>query len=181
MTFVFSTHDEKIMERATRLFIYVTVRLNWTSSSNMFRTAIALLIVAAANPSQAEINVSGYLKSFAVVQDELDNPVFQADRIYQSQNSARLMLDGFSGNITWQLHYELSPVFVSDSLPVGIPTFSIVDGNYRFSDPDPNLLDDDDKNPLFQNLDRSEFPGPDGCGRPYRWQAGYLVRLGQNH
>lgn len=120
----------------------------------MFRAAIALMIVATSVPLQAEINISGYLKSFAVSQDELDNPVFQADRIYQSQNSARLMLDGFSGSITWQLHYELSPVFVSDSLPVGIPTFNVVDDNYRFSDPDPNLLGDDNKNKVFQNLDR---------------------------
>lgn len=123
----------------------------------MFRAAIALMMVMASSPSQAEVNLSGYLKSFAVAQDELDNPVFQADKIFQSQNSARLMLDGFSASVTWQLHYELSPVFVSNTLPVGVPTFNIVDGNYRFSDPDPNLLDDDDKNPLFQNLDRLNF------------------------
>jgi hypothetical protein len=123
----------------------------------MLRAAIALLIVAVSAPSQAEINISGYLKSFAVAQDELDNDVFQADRIYQSQNSARLMLDGFSGSITWQLHYELSPVFVSDSLPVGIPTFNVIDDNYRFSDLDTNLLDDDNKNQIFQNLDRLNF------------------------
>ncbi|MGV0033778.1 MAG: porin [Candidatus Azotimanducaceae bacterium WSBS_2022_MAG_OTU7] len=127
----------------------------------MFRTAIALLIVAAAAPTQAEINISGYLKSFAVAQDELDNPLFQSDSIYQSQNSVRLMLDGFSGSITWQLHYELSPVLVSNSLPnslpTGTPTFNAVDGNYRFSDPKSNLLGDGNKNKVSQNLDRLNF------------------------
>jgi hypothetical protein len=115
------------------------------------------MIVAAAAPSLAEINASGYLKSFAVAQDELDNSVFQADRIYQSQNSARLMLDGFSESINWRFHYELNPVFVSNSLPVGIPTFNVVDGSYRFSDLQANLLDDENKHKIFQNLDRLNF------------------------
>jgi hypothetical protein len=123
----------------------------------MRRAAITLLIVATSAPSLAEINVSGYLKSFAVAQDQLDNPVFQADRIYQSQNSARLMLDGFADSISWQLHYELSPVLVSSSLPVGVPTFNVVDGNYRFSDPAANLLGEENTNKVFQNLDRLNF------------------------
>ena len=123
----------------------------------MLRAALALLMAAASVPALAEINVSGYLKSFVVAQEALDNPVFQTDRIYQSQNSARLMLDGFSGNITWQLHYELSPVLVSDSLPAGIPTFNVLYSNYRLSDLETNLLDDDNKNQLFQNLDRLNF------------------------
>jgi len=113
--------------------------------------------MATSVPALAEINFSGYLKSFAVAQEALDNPVFQTDRIYQSQNSARFMLDGFSGDITWQLHYELSPVLVSDSLPAGIPTFNVLDSNYRLSDLETNLLDDDNKHQLFQNLDRLNF------------------------
>ena len=123
----------------------------------MLRVCAAVLLLAASNATFAEINVSGYLKSFAVAQDELDNPVFQFDEIYQSQNSARIMLDGFSGRITWQLHYELSPVFVSKSLVAEIPTFNVVGDNYRLTDPETNLSGGDNKNHLYQNLDRLNF------------------------
>ena len=123
----------------------------------MLRVCAAVLLLAASTATFAEINISGYLKSFAVAQDEVDNPVFQFDEIYQSQNSARIMLDGFSGRITWQLHYELSPVFVSKSLVAEIPTFNVVGDNYRLTDPKTNLLGDDNKNQLYQNLDRLNF------------------------
>ncbi|MDE0990755.1 MAG: hypothetical protein OSA83_16190, partial [Pseudomonadales bacterium] len=72
----------------------------------MLRTGAAVFLLAVSTAALAEIKLSGYLKSFVVAQDELDNPVFQFDKVYQSQSSARIMLDGFSGRITWQLHYE---------------------------------------------------------------------------
>ncbi|MBT4491758.1 MAG: hypothetical protein HOC70_00830, partial [Gammaproteobacteria bacterium] len=71
---------------------------------------VCLLLIAV--PASADINITGYAKSFAVVQDELDNPFIAADKIYQSQNSFRLMLEGFGERTVWQIHYELSPVFV---------------------------------------------------------------------
>ena len=123
----------------------------------MLRIIAAVLLLAASTSALAEINISGYLKSFVVAQDQLDNPVFQFDKNYQSQNSARIMLDGFSGRITWQLHYELSPVFVSKALATERPTFNVVGDNYRLTDPDTNLLDDDNKTQLYQNLDRLNF------------------------
>ena len=123
----------------------------------MLRIIAAVFLLAAPTSALAEINISGYLKSFVVAQDQLDNPVFQFDKNYQSQNSARIMLDGFSGSITWQLHYELSPVFVSKALATERPTFNVVGDNYRLTDPDANLLDDDNKTQLYQNLDRLNF------------------------
>ena len=123
----------------------------------MLRIIAAVFLLAAPTSALAEINISGYLKSFVVAQDQLDNPVFQFDKNYQSQNSARIMLDGFSGSITWQLHYELSPVFVSKALATERPTFNVVGDNYRLTDPDTNLLDDDNKTQLYQNLDRLNF------------------------
>ena len=123
----------------------------------MLRIIAAVFLLAASTSALAEINISGYLKSFVVAQDQLDNPVFQFDKNYQSQNSARIMLDGFSGSITWQLHYELSPVFVSKALATERPTFNVVGDNYRLTDPDTNLLDDDNKTQLYQNLDRLNF------------------------
>ena len=123
----------------------------------MLRIIAAVFLLAAPTSALAEINISGYLKSFVVAQDQLDNPVFQFDKNYQSQNSARIMLDGFSGRITWQLHYELSPVFVSKALATERPTFNVVGDNYRLTDPDANLLDDDNKTQLYQNLDRLNF------------------------
>lgn len=123
----------------------------------MLRIIAAVFLLAASTSALAEINISGYLKSFVVAQDQLDNPVFQFDKNYQSQNSARIMLDGFSGSITWQLHYELSPVFISKALATERPTFNVVGDNYRLIDPDANLLDDDNKTQLYQNLDRLNF------------------------
>lgn len=123
----------------------------------MLRIIAAVFLLAASTSALAEINISGYLKSFVVAQDQLDNPVFQFDKNYQSQNSARIMLDGFSGRITWQMHYELSPVFVSKELANERPTFNVVGDNYRLTDPDTNLLDKDNKTQLYQNLDRLNF------------------------
>ena len=103
----------------------------------------------------AEINISGYAKSFAVAQDNLDNDLFQAPEIYQSQNSARIMLEGFSGRAVWQVHYELSPVFVSSALAVDLTTFNVVSENYRLTDIQTSLTDDpNEKNQVYQNLDR---------------------------
>ena len=107
--------------------------------------------------SLAEMNVSGYIKSFAVAQDEVDNALFEFDETYQSQNSARIMLQGFTRRISWEFHYELSPILVSKSLTSDLSTFNVVGENYRFSDPASELLDNEEKNQIYQNLDRLNF------------------------
>ena len=118
------------------------------------RLPALLLLLFSTLPVQADVNLTGYAKSFAVAQDEIDNDVIMADEIYQSQNSLRLMWEGFSDRIVWQLHYELSPVMVSNELNASIPTFNVVGDNYRLTDIDPTLLNEDNKNQIYQNLDR---------------------------
>ena len=63
-----------------------------------------------------QLNTTGYLKNYFNIQEKLDNDVFQLDTFYQSQNSARLMLDSFSNRLTWQIHYEPSVEFNSSTL-----------------------------------------------------------------
>ena len=101
-----------------------------------------------------EIHFSGYGKSFAVVQDEINNPLFSNDTIYQSQNSLRLMLEAFGERAVWQLHYEVSPVMVSRRFAFDISSFNIVGDSYRLSDIDSTLSSTENKTQIYQNLDR---------------------------
>jgi hypothetical protein len=50
----------------------------------------------------SQVNFSGYLKNYTVVQDEIDDGPIQLDRSYRMQNSGRFMLDVFNGNQVWQ-------------------------------------------------------------------------------
>ncbi len=97
---------------------------------------------------------SGYVKSFAVVVDEVDTDFINLETIYQSQNSIRLMWERFGDNTVWQIHYEISPVFVSRSQRVESQTFTVVGESYRLTDIQTSLSDEDSKNQLYQNLDR---------------------------
>lgn len=101
-----------------------------------------------------DLHFSGYAKSFAVIQDRLDNPLFSADTVYQSQNSLRLMLEAFGERAVWQLHYEVSPVMISRRFAFDIPSFNIVGDSYRLSDIEPSLSSEDSKTQVYQNLDR---------------------------
>ena len=64
-------------------------------------------------------SVRGYLKSFALAQDalELNNAppeLDTGDRLYQSQNSLRLMFAYFHGDsAAFEIHYEVSPIYYS--------------------------------------------------------------------
>ena len=120
----------------------------------MKRFALIVLGLAATAPAVAETNFSGYLKSYLVIQDEISNPIFQADRTYQSQNSGRFMIESFQDNVVLQMHYEVSPVFVSQGIAVQNPTFNVVGDSYRLTDIEASLSDEDDKNQIYQNLDR---------------------------
>jgi hypothetical protein len=94
---------------------------------------------------------SGYLKSFALVQDEV--PLFSLTKTYQSQNSLRLMWSETNPDFAWEFHYDLSPVFSSRSLGLDNQTLAIAGDAYRLTDID-NTLTDDDKRQTYQNLDR---------------------------
>lgn len=111
-------------------------------------------MLLSASSALAEINVTGYLKSFAVRQDRIDNPVFSSDRVYQSQNSLRLMLEGFSDRSVWQIHYEISPIHVNKRLGLDLSTFNVVGDSYRLTDLDASLTHENRKNQTYQNLDR---------------------------
>jgi hypothetical protein len=102
----------------------------------------------------AESNFSGYAKSFAVVTDEVNTDFFSLKTTYQSQNSIRLMWERFGDNTVWQMHYEISPVFVSRKQPVESQTFNVVGESYRLTDLKSSLSDKDSKHQLYQNLDR---------------------------
>ena len=114
-----------------------------------------LVLLCTPGFASAATKFSGYLKSYAVIQDEISNDLFQADTIYQSQNSGRFMLESFTENMVFQLHYEVSPVFVSQSIGAQSPSFNIVGDSYRLTDIDTSLTDDNtEKNQIYQNLDR---------------------------
>jgi len=107
------------------------------------------------NPARSTtLSVSGYAKSFGVAQDKIDNPFFSTDTIFQSQNSARLMLEGFGERTIWQLHYEVSPVMISSRFAFDIPSFNVVGDSYRLTDIESSLSSDDAKTQVYQNLDR---------------------------
>lgn len=108
-----------------------------------------------AGAATADTHFSGYLKSYGVIQDEISNDVFQADTIYQAQTSGRFMLESFKDNVVFQLHYEISPVFVSQTIGAAAPTFNIVGDSYRLSDLETSLTQNSgNKNQIYQNLDR---------------------------
>ena len=106
-------------------------------------------------PRSAQTNISGYLKSYAVVQNSISNNFFATNAIYQAQNSGRVMLETSTDKAAFQLHYELSPLFVSRSTGSDLQSFKIVGDNYRFSDIESSLTNDaSSKKQLYQNLDR---------------------------
>lgn len=109
-----------------------------------------------AQPAIAELELRGYVKSFVVAQDSISNELLDEPTTYQSQNSLRVMLEGFGDRTVWQIHYELSPVFSSRVPALTSQTFNVVSGSYRLTDLQTTLGDNDtdDKKQVFQNLDR---------------------------
>lgn len=100
----------------------------------------------------AETNFSGYLKSFAIARDSIDISILQADRLYQSQNSARFMWDVFTDHAVWQLHYEVSPIFSSTTPGVDLATFASPNA-WRLTDVE-HEIGSGDRRQVFENLDR---------------------------
>lgn len=121
------------------------------------------------NALAVEFAYSGYLKSYALVQDEIDieNSPQQFDESFQSQNALRLMASGFtenSGNI--EIHYEVQPVYYSETSQIndngGLgSTFSSGSNRYRYKDLDASINNDPigegDHIVVWQNLDRLNY------------------------
>ena len=106
-----------------------------------------ILLLTFSASSFAEIDFSGYIKTFAVTQDAFP-------RTYQSQNNLRLMLDESKGRVAWEVHYQINPILASRDLSLGDATFAQTGVGYRLTDIEPSLSDADSKNQVYQNLDR---------------------------
>jgi len=130
----------------------------------LFYLAILLL----PRPSLAgDFSYSGYLKSYALAQDEIyiKNSPQQFDSNFQSQNALRLMANGFTENSgNFEVHYEVQPVYYSESRQAdnsgGIgSTLSLGTTRYRYKDIDATLGEESEDKHLviWQNLDRLNY------------------------
>lgn len=116
-----------------------------------------------------DFTYSGYLKSYALAQDEIklsDTPIEleqQLDSNFQSQNAARFMISGFSessGNL--EMHYEIQPIYKSTPINTnntGAINSTISSGStiYRYKDLDVELTTHGDQVVVLQNLDRMNY------------------------
>ena len=130
------------------------------TQDSAIETSVAETSVAetSAQSTFTHTTLRGYVKSFVVAQQAARNPVLPLAATSQSQNSVRLMLDGTKEQGAWEVHYELSPVFLSRSAHANLPTFSAVSDRYRLSDLESSLTDDaTEKHQIYQNLDRFNY------------------------
>ncbi len=130
---------------------------------NMLVTIFLVALVPVTSFAETDFNFSGYMKSFAVAQSPIEveglpTEVDNFHSLYQSQNALRLMADAFSGDdIAWQLHYEVTPIFLSRSIdnnPFSDTTFSSADNSYRLADINATFGNSSSKRVTYQNLDR---------------------------
>lgn len=119
-------------------------------------SAIVVTVLGAAG-AQAESRVSGYIKNYSVIQDEIEFAGVSADTLYSSQFSGRLMLDVLDvltvgkAQYSFQVHYELGREFNSDD----IGSLSLPSRNtYRLTDIEAVPGDTSNKSRNQQNLDR---------------------------
>ncbi|MFT6751811.1 MAG: hypothetical protein ACJA2O_001994 [Candidatus Azotimanducaceae bacterium] len=118
----------------------------------MFYLVGLILLVFSQNILAADISKSGYVKSYINVQAGLNNPLLNTQTLYQSQNSARLMLDVFTENKVWQIHFEGGLDLQSSQLPEQKVNNSFSPNSYRFKDL--QTRSGGSKNAFAQNLDR---------------------------
>lgn len=104
--------------------------------------------------SFAQVNFSGYLKNYSIIQDAIDDPPIQLDRTYRMQNSGRFMLDAFNDNQVWQLHYEVGVDSTTELQGFGQSFLSPQRNSYRLTDIEPVIGSGNRKNVVRQNLDR---------------------------
>lgn len=136
---------------------------------------IALLACATYTLSSnaSNINFNGYIKSYALGQDNIVIEPYTGQgedqsiaSNFQSQNALRLMtsyLSNHSGNV--EIHYELQPLYFSNTKFIGnttdpttlASTISVANNSYRFKDLDPVLKDINDNSLILQNLDRFNY------------------------
>ena len=110
----------------------------------------ALLVLA--EPNLAETRLSGYAKSTLLVNKVEKIPQVDFPTSYEAQNNFRIMLDGFKNNLSWEVHYEMTPIFSSRNLISS--SFETGKSAYRTYDLDKILSSNENKNKTYQNLDR---------------------------
>ncbi|MBT3427626.1 MAG: hypothetical protein HOL98_01320 [Gammaproteobacteria bacterium] len=121
----------------------------------IFNGLIAILALLSATPALAiDVNFQGYLKSYLIAQEQQSNSFYNLPSQINSQNNLRLMLDVFSQQAVWQIHYEISPQLSSrDSNAFAMTSEPSMPG-YRLTDLDPLLATSGAKQSVLQNLDR---------------------------
>lgn len=106
------------------------------------------------------LDSSGYLKSYALWQDQIKPTT---DALWQSQNSARLMFGYFTehaGNM--ELHYEFQPIYQSKPSPFltgsGLSsTVGAIGNRYRYKDINNDYGDGSEHWIYLHNLDRLNY------------------------
>ncbi len=122
-------------------------------------------IIVSFSLGASETKFSGYLKSYALLQDSIDIENGEGiDSGVQSQNALRLMFSNLSeerGN--FEVQYEIQPLYYSNGFDSsgntgGIGSTVAMGANrYRIKDIKPVLSDNGDKVAALQNLDRFNY------------------------
>ena len=120
----------------------------------IFIALIFFCLTGAGSHAFGQINFSGYLKNYTVIQDAIENGPLQLDRSYRMQNSGRFMLDAFNGNQVWQLHYEVGLDSTSELQRIGESFLTPARQSYRLTDLGSTIGPSGKKNIVPQNLDR---------------------------
>ena len=113
---------------------------------------ILLALFVLAEPNLAEIRLSGYAKTTLLVNKVEKTPQLDFSTSYEAQNNFRIMLDGFQNNLSWEVHYEMNPIFSSQTSLSS--SFESGNSAYRAYDVDKILSGSERKNKTYQNLDR---------------------------
>ena len=108
---------------------------------------VLFCLTAVAGNAFSQVNFSGYLKNYTVIQDAIDTGPFQFDRSYRMQNSGRFMIDAFNGNQVWQLHYEFGLDSTSQLQRIGESFLAPERQSYRLTDLDSTIGRNDKKIP----------------------------------
>ena len=113
---------------------------------------LLLALFVLAEPNLAEIRLSGYAKTTLLVNKVEKTPQLDFSKSYEAQNNFRVMLDGFQNNRSWEVHYEMNPIFSSQTSLSS--SFESGNSAYRAYDVDKILSGSERKNKTYQNFDR---------------------------
>ncbi len=140
---------------------------------NILLSFIVLALLCVTKPVGAvEFVYSGYLKSYALVRDEvnIDSAAEEFDSGYQSQKAMRFMAGWFmQNNANVEIHYEVQPVYSSFSFLAGNAggiSSTLFSGSsiYRYKDLDEELTQFGEHVMVLQNLDRLNYQYSNAAG-----------------